>query len=267
MVLIHPDELSGSAKRGLRGDLKAASRQPSVTNKLYLHLYSYPRHVPPPYNSLTNLARFHSPTLAVVLIPSVDTLRKLNQHISIWQNEPLPRGAVATIFTEAATDLERSFEKGEFTRRSVVFLDRDQGPWCPERFLSSAKTQWIHCLWHTWLLSRGDARVLTYPSSLGEPIQEDPRGMEHGIDILVISARSVGPKGTVLTLGQEKIDANNSPKFKFESCVHLSRNLHALRQKEEPSSFEAHYRWLRQACVEVGNEFIKEIALKLISGI
>lgn len=195
MVLVHPDELSGSAKRGLRANLKAASRQSSVTNKLYLHLYSYPGRVPPPYNSLTNLARFHSPTLSVVLAPSVDSLRKLNQHISIWQNKPLLRGAVPTIFTEAATDLERSFEKGEFIGGSVVFLDRDQGPWCPERFLSSVKTQWIHCLWHTWLLSRGDARVLTYPSSLGEPIQEDSRGPEHGIDILVISARSVRPRG------------------------------------------------------------------------
>jgi len=72
VVLVHPDELSGSAKRGLRGDLKAASRQTSVTNKLYLHLYSYPGRVPPPYNSLRNLGRFHSPTLSVVTAPSVN---------------------------------------------------------------------------------------------------------------------------------------------------------------------------------------------------
>jgi hypothetical protein len=195
VVLVHSDELSGLAKRCLRGDLQAASRKASVTNKLYIHLYSYPGRVPPPYNSLRNLGRFHSPTLSVVLAPSVDALQRLNQHISIWRNEPLPRAAVPTIFTEAATDLERSFEKGEFTRGSLIFLDRDQGPWCPERFLSSANTQWIHCLWFTWLLSQGDARVLTYPPSVGEPIQEDPHGSEHGIDILVISARSVRPKG------------------------------------------------------------------------
>jgi len=194
VVLVHPDELSGSAKRGLRGDLKAASRQTSVTNKLYLHLYSYPGRVPPPYNSLRNLGRFHSPTLSVVTAPSVNALQKLNQHISIWRNEPLPRAGVSTIFTEAATDLERSFEKQESAKGSLIFLDRDQGPWCPERFLSSADTQWIHCLWYTWLLSQGDARVLTYPSSLDEPIQEDPHGSEHGIDILVISARSVRPR-------------------------------------------------------------------------
>lgn len=166
--------------------MKAISRHPSIQSKLHLHLYPYPQRIPPPSNSLRNLARFYSPTQSVALVPSLDILRKLSRYVALREEGGLsPKGTTLIVFNEAATELERSIQNGVFTSGSAVLVDRDQGPWCPERFISSADTQWIHCLWHTWLHSRGGADILMYPSSLGDPIQENMNSPNNRVDILV----------------------------------------------------------------------------------
>src|SRR5450432_3310332 len=71
--------MKSSAKRALKGELRKLSRSSFLHQRLHLHLFGHPEHIPPPFNSLMNLGRFYAPTEVAILIPFLPLLPAISQ--------------------------------------------------------------------------------------------------------------------------------------------------------------------------------------------
>ena len=145
--------MSSSAKRTFQRQLRSLSTSASTAQRIHVHLFSHPKHIEPPFNSLMNLARFYALTEIVLLVPVLSLLPAFSAHFS-------SAGTVLDSLDHSTVILvgvgDASNENGEFEGSSALLLKKANGPWCPERFLSMQETQWKQCLWRAWLFSLGD---------------------------------------------------------------------------------------------------------------
>jgi len=148
--------MSSKGKRLFQKQLRILSKNSSI-NQLSVHLFSHPKHIEPPFNSLMNLARFYAPTEAVLLVPVISLLPAFSAHFSsdiTVMDSPDHSTAILVGVGDASN------ENGEFEASSALLLRKTNGPWCPERFLSIRESQWKQCLWRAWLLSLGDFQII-----------------------------------------------------------------------------------------------------------
>lgn len=176
VAVVYPDVLTRPSKRALKKDIRSLSKRSNLNKRLFVHLYSHPEHIPPPYNSLLNLARFFSPSSDTVLLHSTssNSLASLQAMILEQDLSATDRAVSILIPGVSATELPgASAQNGLFNPRSALLLNRDEGPWCPERFISQSGDQWIECLWQAWVLSLGNLQVFAFPETDQKVKRED----------------------------------------------------------------------------------------------
>lgn len=238
LVIVYSNGLSSNGKKALRRQLRALSKNGATRQKVYAHLFEHPQHIPPPFNSLINLARFYAPTELVLLVPSLPFVPVIAQQISSLEMNMQTLAKHIFVFMGNAT----TPDIGEFDGSSAILVNKATEAWCPQRFMSMQETQWKQCLWTMWLLSLGEAHLI--------PLLTPTDAVE---------ARLYKGASTLLAQDHilERIDHMMIPKFRSETCVHVLRNLNALRQKEETPNghnpnpvFAVQRLWLRGACAE-----------------
>jgi hypothetical protein len=195
VVLIVPEKMSKVARIRLQWELVAFSKRSQLMSgggQLAVHTYSFPDHIPPPHNSLLNLARFFAPSSSnrrapVLLAPSLSIVADLSVRRQVLDEgvAALLNGTIPVLFLVQKPSSDTSAPIGppkpdatpsaprivgssgrdvtlEPSSSTILLVDKDGGPWCPERFLSRRTKQWTECLWHAWLLSRGAFRLVEY---------------------------------------------------------------------------------------------------------
>jgi hypothetical protein len=155
--------MTSSAKRALKGELRKLSRSNFLHQRLYLHLFGHPEHIPPPFNSLMNLGRFYAPTQVIILVPLLPLLPAISQLLASTEKLREDLGCESVIFLGQGSAPSHS---REFEASSSLLLRKSSGPWCPDRFISIQETQWRQCLWQAWLLSLGQFHFVSIESSL-----------------------------------------------------------------------------------------------------
>ena len=155
--------MTSSAKRALKGKLRRLSRSSFLQQRLHLHLFGHPEHIPPPFNSLMNLGRFYAPTEMTVLVPLLPLLPAISQLLASTEEVREELGPKSVVFLGQGSAPSNS---REFEAPCSLLLRKSSGPWCPDRFISIQETQWSQCLWQAWLLSLGQFRFVSIGSSL-----------------------------------------------------------------------------------------------------
>ena len=162
-MVVHPEGITSSAKRALKGELRRLSRSSFFDQRLHLHLFEHPEHIPPPFNSLMNLGRFYAPTDVTILVPLLPLLPAISQLLTSADEVIGGLGRKSVVFL--GQGLAPSHSR-EFEASSSLLLRKSSGPWCPGRFISIQETQWRQCLWQAWLLSLGQFHFVSIGSSL-----------------------------------------------------------------------------------------------------
>ncbi|PVF94042.1 hypothetical protein CPB86DRAFT_789419 [Serendipita vermifera] len=177
---------------------KRATRQ---SGKLVVHTYSFPDHIPPPYNAVMNLARFFASSHPVVVAPSLSTVAALSIRRQVLEEGVASalNGTIPVLFFVQRPSSDSTSSLGPPTpdatltvgskaldpSSAILLVDGDHGFWCPDRFLSRPTTQWTECLWHAWLLSRGAFQLVEYDVDVLSGNRTDGEESKTKIEILV----------------------------------------------------------------------------------
>lgn len=152
--------MSSKSKKTLRGQLRSLAKNRSLSQIIDVHLFEHPQHIPFPYNSLMNLARFYAPTEWALLVPSFPLLTTV--FLLLWPADT----ALSNLDGNSIIFMGEAIpsDNGEFEASSALLLRKSSGLWCPERFISMPGTQWKQCLWRAWLLSLGNFHFIPMQS-------------------------------------------------------------------------------------------------------